>query len=418
MELNTLINKILTAKQNPLANIQDIITALNISPNYPIILVGGTNGKGSVCAYLTTILTIAGFRVGTYTSPHVFAYNERICINNQPVDDLVLADALSKVMNKIESIGLFKTFTLAAHLIFIQQKIDIAIIEVGIGGRHDITNLFEPTISAITNVNLDHCEILGNTLDEIGYEKAGIYRQARPGFYGSQNPPPRLIEYAKQIGCKLQIFGTDFGVNRHELSFDVRCNNKTYYSLPYPALRGDNQPDNVALCLAILNQIHNDFPVSLGMIKTGLLQTKLIGRFQVLPGTPQIILDVAHNPHSVTNMLSNMLKLPFAPQNIAVFGIAQDKDVVQVIRQCKGNFDKWFIAKTNNIRGMDSNCIAKILTDNGVNKQNIIQCTTISEAYQNASLLSDARIICFGSFLVVEEAYNTIMSNRSDSKQG
>ncbi len=232
MELNNLISKLL---QNPVNNNIDItklIKILNIKPTYPIILVGGTNGKGSVCAYLTTILTIAGFNVGTFTSPHVFNYNERICINNKPIDNETLENTLSEIISHTDGIGLFKTFTLVAHKIFIKHKIDIAIIEVGIGGLNDITNLFEPTISAVTNVDFDHMDILGDTIDAIGYQKSGIYRQNKLAFFGGDNPPLSLINNAKAIGANLQIFGTDFGVNRHELSFDVWCKDKTFYSLP------------------------------------------------------------------------------------------------------------------------------------------------------------------------------------------
>ena len=412
MELGSIIARLLSKTNFGTTNLHPIIEELNLKPAYPIILVGGTNGKGSVCAYLTTILTLAGFKVGTYTSPHVFRYNERICINNLPIDDETLTNALIQVMNKNSQAGLFKTFTLAAHLIFIQKQVDIAIIEVGIGGMKDVTNLFEPTISAVTNVNLDHTQLLGNTLEEIGMEKSGIYRTDKWAFYGGLNPPQSLVDYANSIGSKLQLFSKDFGVNRQEFSFDVWCQDKKYFSLPYPALRGDTQPNNVALSLAILNKLHHQFPLSTGMIKTGLLQTVLIGRFQVLPGTPQIILDVAHNSHSVTNMLTNMLKLPFAPQSVAVFGIAEDKDAEQIIQLCKGSFDKWFIAKINSERSMDTQGIAHILLKNNVAQQNIIECENISMAYQKAALCTTARITCFGSFLVVEEAYNTITNQR------
>lgn len=411
MELSCLIDKLLETNN---FDHQDLNPLINkIKPNYPIILVGGTNGKGSVCAYLTTILTISGYKVGTYTSPHVFRYNERISINNTPVDDQILSEALENIMHQTSSpIGLFKTFTLAAHNIFINNNIDIAIVEVGIGGKHDITNAFTPEISVVTNVNFDHCELLGNTLEEIGKEKSGVYRSNKCGFYGSDTPVKSLINYANDIGCKLQIFGKDFGIKKQEFSFDVWCGNKNFYSLPYPQLRGETQPNNVALALAVLEKLREKFPVSTGMIKTGLLQTSLVGRFQVLPGSPQIILDVAHNSHSVTNMLSNMLKLPFAPQSVAVFGIAKEKDANQIIQLCKNSFDKWFIAKTSHQRGLDSEIISQILLNNGIEMQNIIKCESISMAYKQASLCTNARITCFGSFLVVEEAYNTILSTR------
>ena len=417
MELTTLVDYLASCNNSlPDHNsIQSCIKKLNIIPKYPIILVGGTNGKGSVCAYLSTLLSMAGYRVGSFTSPHVFKYNERICINNQSVDDFALVSALHEVINASQmhttslNLGLFRSFTLAAHLLFMQRNVDIAIFEVGIGGLNDITNLFSPTISAITNVALDHCEILGNTIDEIALQKAGIYRSGQYAFYGSINPPPNLVGYAKQIGAKFQQFEIDFGVVQNELSFDVWCQNKNYYTLPYPSLRGEAQANNVALALAVLNKLHQQFPISNGVIKTGLLKTTLVGRFQVIPGSPQVILDVAHNVHSVTNMLHNMLKLPFASRTVAVFGIAKDKNTSEIINLCRDAFDCWFIAKINNERGLKAGEIRHILKNNCVSEQNIIECETIELAYLKACEAKFDRIICFGSFLVVEEVYNTIL---------
>lgn len=420
MELSANIDYLLKVKAAPLAVTQKCINQLNLNPTYPIILVGGTNGKGSVCAYLTTILSLAGFKVGTFTSPHVLSYNERICLNNKAVDDETLNSALETVINvakqqnEIDNLGLFQTFTLAAQLIFMQQNVDIAIIEVGIGGKNDVTNLFEPTISAITTVAYDHCDILGNSLEEIGLEKSGVFRTHKWGFYGSNKPPHSLIEYAQQIDTKFQQFSVNFGLVKQELSFDVWCEDKKYFTLPYPGLRGDTQPNNVALALAILSKLQDKFPLSSGAIKTGILQTKLIGRFQLLPGLPQIILDVAHNTQAVTVMLQNMLKLPFAKRNLAVFGIANDKDVAQIIRLCKDSFDQWYIAKINKPNGLSTPHLAEILLQNGVLKQNIIECENISMAYQKASkcLNNEDRLICFGSFLVVEDTHKTIQSTR------
>ncbi|MBP9741828.1 MAG: hypothetical protein KBD37_00550 [Burkholderiales bacterium] len=439
MELNQVIEYLSsTTDCDPnLIKSRACITALNLKPTYPIILIGGTNGKGSVCAYLSTILTQGGYLVGSFTSPHVFKYNERICINTQPIDDEILTNVLEQIINnwnqhQLPNLGIFKAFMLAAHLIFIQKKVDIAVIEVGIGGRHDITNLFEPLISAITNVELDHCELLGNTLEAIGREKSGIFRPGKYSFFGDDTPPISLIEYAQEIGTKFERFGINFGITRHNIilndikdnvntssgisghnsCFDVWCGNKKYYSLPYPSLRGDNQPKNVALSLAILNKLQHQFPLSISTIKSALLNTNLIGRFQVMPGLPQIILDVAHNPHAITNMLQNMLKLPFNRQTIAVFGIAKDKDAEQVIQLCSGYFEKWFIAKTKHDRGLTTQYIAAMLKNNLVLEQNIIQCVSIAEACIKAYQYSCARIICFGSFLVVEEAYTTISNMR------
>lgn len=386
---------------------RDIInkTSLNLIPKYPIVLIGGTNGKGSTCAYLTTILTLAGYKVGTFTSPHIFDYNERISINNKPVDDETLVTALKNIMNtSANSLGLFKTFTLAAHWIFHEQQIDIAIIEVGLGGNIDVTNLFEPTISAITNVDFDHCEILGNTLEKIGLEKAGIFRKNKWCFFGNQNIPTSIINYANKIKANLQIFGKDFMANKHDLSFDFLIPENNLYSLPYPALRGLEQVNNACLALAIINKLP-DFPVSINVIKNALLQTKLIGRFQLLPGTPQIVLDVAHNPHAVSIMLKNMVKLPMAKNNYAVFGIAQEKDIDAIIAICKDRFTKWFIAKINSPRGVANAKLKAILRQYNIAANDIVECENIKEAFNQAKEICnhDDRMICFGSFLVVEE---------------
>ncbi|MCC2645311.1 MAG: hypothetical protein K0R94_1089 [Burkholderiales bacterium] len=410
MDLNQQISYLLQADEfsDNLAPIKQMISALNLFPTYPIILIGGTNGKGSTCAYLTTILSIAGYRVGTFTSPHVFHYNERICINNKPIDNDNLHLALKQILMKCQkNPGLFKAFTLAAHLYFIKQKIDVAIIEVGVGGLNDITNLFEPTLSAITTIDYDHCKILGNTLEQIGLQKAGIFRPNKPAFIAIKNPPQSVREYATKINAYLQILGADFTYTRHELSFDVFCKNKKYFSLPYPALRGMEQLANASLAITILDELKINFPLSIAAIKTGLLQTQLIGRLTILPGQPQIILDVAHNLQAISSMLKNMLKLPFVKHTYAVFGIANDKDISAIVALAKAYFSQWFIAPINSKRSIDNDNLIQIMYENKIDKNQITAYETISIALAKAKSIStiDDRIVCFGSFLVVEEAY-------------
>jgi len=391
-----------------LADVQQVIDLLHIRPTYPIILVGGTNGKGSTCAYLSNILRLAGFKVASFTSPHVFTYNERICMNNIPISDDDLAMYLQQVINASHvPLGLFKTFALASHLYFTAQQSDIAIIEVGVGGKRDVTNLFEPTISAITVVDLDHCYLLGETIEEIGLEKAHIYRPQKWAFYGSNNLPHTVVDHAHAIGAQFATLNKDFGVVLHEHSFDVWCDDSKYYTLPYPAMRGSEQVYNVALSLAILHKMQQQFPTPLQCIKEALLTTKLVGRFDIMPGQPQIVFDVAHNPQAIKNMLQNMVKLPFAKHNIAVFGIAQDKDYAQVIQMCSKVFDKWYIAKIDSPRGLDSVEIAQLLAKNDIAPSQIVICDNITLAMTNAlkSANKDDRIICFGSFLVVDSAY-------------
>ncbi len=407
--LENIINKLLQEHDfsNNLELTKQTIGKFHINPNYPIILIGGTNGKGSTCAYLTKILELSGYKVGTYTSPHVFNYNERISINNTPIDNIKLTELLTPLIEYSNySLGLFKTFTLAAHQYFIQQNIDVAVIEVGIGGTNDVTNLFEPTISAITSIDYDHCHILGNTLEEIGLQKAGIFRENKWAIFGGLNIPQSVVSYAHKINAKLEYLNNDFSVVKNDTSFNVLSKDNNFYTLPYPALRGKEQVYNVATALTILTKLRQKFPVTIGTIKTALLQTTLVGRFQVIPGVPQIIFDVAHNPQAVQHMLENMVKLPFAKNNIAVFGIASDKDVNKVIDLCKKSFNVWHIAKLNSSRGLDSHKIKDVLVAHGVDLQHINEHTSINDAMTSAveSVTDADRIICFGSFLAVEDA--------------
>ncbi len=391
------------------------INHLNIAPTYPIVLVGGTNGKGSTCAYLTTILASAGYKVGTFTSPHVFDYNERIKLNNQLITDQELAKYLKIVIDDSqENLGIFKTFTLAAHLYFIDKKIDIAIIEVGIGGLKDTTNLFEPTISAITTVDLDHCDVLGDTIDAIGLEKAGIYRSNKPAFFGSKNIPTSVIDYAKQINADLTCYNKEYSVNMKEHSWDFISDELNLYSMPFPSLRGSEQIYNAALSIAILNKLKTITPVSSSQIKAGLLQTTLIGRFQVMAGIPQVILDTAHNPQAIELMCNNMLKLGFVRRNIAVFAIAKDKDYAKVIEIASKYFDTWYIAPLNTMRQTDSDELINRLLANKINPKNIFICDDIPQAFTNAyhQVKDEERIVAFGSFITVEQSYLTYIKIR------
>ncbi|RTK94342.1 MAG: bifunctional folylpolyglutamate synthase/dihydrofolate synthase [Neisseriaceae bacterium] len=409
---NQLIDKLL--KSNNFSNNNEIIIKLieklKIQPTYPIILIGGTNGKGSTCAYLTTMLTNAGYKVGTYTSPHVFEYNERIKLNNKPIDDESLSYHLQSVITaSSENLGIFKTFTLATHLYFIEQKIDIAIVEVGLGGAKDTTNLFEPTISAITTVALDHCDALGDNVEQIGLEKAGIYRTNKPAFFGSRTIPNSVQEYANKITGELIQLGNGYDFKLHDHGWDFISPEISLYSMPFPSMRGSEQIYNAALAIAILGKLRNKFPLSSNQIKNGLLQTSLIGRFQVMAGTPQVIFDTAHNPQAIELMCKNMLKLGFAKTNIAVFAIAQDKDYKKILEIATQHFDKWYIAPLSTSRTSDVAELAEIIVTHGIKKNNIVISQTINEAFSNGyhGLQNNERLVSFGSFITVEQSYLT-----------
>lgn len=417
IDTNILIKKLLTA-DNFIDNndsVKHVIKALSIDPKYPIILVGGTNGKGSTCAYLTTILTNSGYKVGTFTSPHIFEYNERIKINNIPIDDVSLGTALADIIKSSDiNLGIFKAFTLASHIIFEKNNIDIAIVEVGLGGKKDPTNLFEPLVSAITGIDYDHCDILGDTLEKIGLEKAGIYRNYKPAIYGSKNPPLSVTEYINSINSIPYLFGKNFSYKEHEFCWDFLSPLINLYSLPFPSMRGKEQISNASLAIIIITLIRDKFPVNIAQIKNGLLQTSLIGRFQVMPGTPQVVFDTAHNPQAVDVMYHNMLKLHFARRNFAVFSIAQDKNWKYIIKQHSKNFELWFLSPIKSKRSVNPEDIQKFLIELNVNQNNIFISTCVADSFKKAyqQLKSDDRLVCFGSFLTVEEAYQSFQGIR------
>ena len=419
MEFNKqqLINHLLSSDNFTQNNdkVIDLIEKLKIAPSYPIILVGGTNGKGSTCAFLSTILTNAGYKVGTFTSPHIFEYNERIKINNHAITDNELVKYLNHIIaNGDSNLGIFKTFTLAAHLCFMEQKIDIAVIEVGIGGAKDTTNLFEPTISAITGVALDHCDTLGDTIEKIGLEKSGIYRTNKLAFFGSKQIPASIINYAKSIKADLIRLNHEYTIKLHDNGWDFLSQGLNIYSIPFPNLRGSEQVYNAALAIAILSKLTSLTPVNSSQIKAGLLQTSLIGRFQVMAGTPQVVMDTAHNPQAIEIMCENMLKLGFAKSNAAVFAIAKDKDYKKIIAIASKYFTKWYIAPLNSHRDLDLQEVANTLIEHKIKTENILINTTIAEAFSKAylQLNNDDRLVVFGSFITIEQSYLTFSQLR------
>jgi dihydrofolate synthase/folylpolyglutamate synthase len=392
-----------------LLDVKDTIKALSLIPSYPIILIAGTNGKGSTCAYLSTILIQGGYKVGTFTSPHVFDYNERITINNQTLSDEELNYYLKQVIHHSQvNLGIFKTFTVAAHLAFNAAKVDIAICECGIGGSNDCTNLFEPSVAAITTVALDHCHILGDTIEQIALEKAGIYRRGKPALFGSLEVPQSLRNYATKIKAYFSSYGNEFKVKRNHLSWDYYSQDNNYYTLPYPNLRGAEQIDNAALALACLGKLQAQFPLSLNQIKEGLLHTSLIGRFQVLPGQPHIIMDTAHNPQAVEALVQNMLKLPFAPNSYALFASAQDKDWQTIVKIAAKHFAGWYIAPLGSERSLDVKQLSAHLSFCGISQITIGNSLEHSFNTAIAKLNDQDRLVCFGSFLVVEAALKAL----------
>ncbi|MBN3860133.1 bifunctional tetrahydrofolate synthase/dihydrofolate synthase [Neisseriaceae bacterium PsAf] len=389
----------------------------------PIITVGGTNGKGSVCAFLTAIYTQAGYRVGTLTSPHLLRYNERIAINGEPVTDEKIIRAFERIENKRATISLtyFEVNVLAAVDVFLQEKVDIIILEVGLGGRLDAVNIFDADVAVLTNVDLDHQEYLGDTREKIAYEKAGIYRPEKPAIVGEIDPANALLEYITEINAIGLRLGVDYSYERlgHQWNFHFKPSHQQHakehrrFALPIPALRGSYQLDNASSALCAIECLHSKMPVDTGSIKKGLLLVSHPARFQILPGRPIVVLDVGHNPHAARELKNNFLHLPFAKKKIAIFSMLADKDIDTVLDILKDEFDAWYIATLNTNRALSCAKIEEKLLQHGVQK--IKTFNSIAKAYHSAlkEISEDDRIVVFGSFFTVAEVMASFNTQRN-----
>ena len=388
-----------------LERVARVRSAMGLDPACPVITVGGTNGKGSVSAMLSTMLLRAGFRVGTYTSPHILRYNERVAIDMQAVDDSRLIESFAAVEagRGDEPLTYFEFGTLAAMHRFIAEGVDAIVLEVGLGGRLDAVNAFDPDVSVVVSIDLDHQSYLGNDRESIGFEKAGIFRAGKPAVCADPNPPQRLIEHARSIGAELYCIGKDFGYTRLEQQWSFRLGERNWHALPLPALRGQYQLGNASAALAVLALLHERMPVGLGAIKRGLLEVDWPGRFQVLPGRPQVLLDVGHNPHAVRALVANLKQLPFAEKQYAVFSMLADKDLDAVAELVRDAFDGWFVAGLDMPRGRTGAEIASRLAQHGVS--GVETCDKVADAWKAALCRAgeNDRIVVFGSFHTVAE---------------
>lgn len=388
---------------------------MNLQPHCPVIVVGGTNGKGSVCAYLSQIYTQAGYKVGTLTSPHLLRFNERITINAQEVDDAQIVQAFENIEQARGDISLtyFEFNTLAAVEIFMREKVDVMILEVGLGGRLDAVNIFDADCAIVTSVDLDHQAFLGDTIEQVGFEKAGIFRANRAAVCGQNPPPHSLREHAEKIGAELLLIKQDFAFSQFEqqwsfqftpVSGSLKDNPRNRNALPLPALRGSYQINNAACALAAIECLNAALPVDLGAIKRGLLLVENKGRFQVLAGRPITVLDVGHNPHAARALRQSLIQLPFAQKRIAVFSILSDKDVDGVLSCLKDQFDEWYIAPLHLPRGMTLAQLHDKLAQHQIVQ--IKNFENVGAAYQAAlsAATENDRIVVFGSFHTVAEA--------------
>jgi dihydrofolate synthase/folylpolyglutamate synthase len=401
-----------TAIDMGLERVKQVKDRLNIHFECPVIIVGGTNGKGSTCAMLESILMQAGYRVGLYTSPHLIDFNERARINGEAVSDHALIENFEAVEAHREQVSLtyFEFTTLAIMQLFSDSKLDAVILEVGLGGRLDAVNVIDADVAIVTSVDIDHQDYLGDTREKIGFEKAGIFRHGQAAICGDPVPPKSLIEHAESIGADLWLLGRDFNYAGDKQQWNYGGRSQRRNSLGYPSLRGANQLLNASAALAALEVLRQRLPVGAQEVRNGLVMVDLPGRFQVLPGRPTVVLDVAHNPHAAATLAQNLDNMSFHPYTYAVFGAMHDKDIDGVIARMKDRVDHWCVTDLPSTRAATADQIRQRLIAAGVpdgeekNPETSIK-TFASPADAFANALKRAgendRIAVFGSFLTV-----------------
>lgn len=393
-----------------LERVAKVRDAMRLQPSFPVILVGGTNGKGSTCAYLESIFREQGYKTGLYSSPHLLRYNERVRIDGLETSDANIVSGLEAVENSRGEVTLtyFEHGTLGAMWQFIQAGVEVVVLEVGLGGRLDATNIFEPAVSVVTSIDLDHQAWLGDTREAIGFEKAGIYRAGRPAICGLSSPPQSLIRQARDVGAALLQSGREFLFRRHESSWEFEMGETFLKDLPIPALPGAHQLQNAASALAALAVLTNQLPVTLASIHQGLANVRLPGRFQKIPGPVEVVLDVAHNPESARALAENLRASPAAGKTHAVFALLADKDAVGVIAPLKDCFDTWFVAGLAGERGQPAETLAARLKP--YVHTDVTTCENPLAAFHAAKrhAVEGDRIAVFGSFHTVAEILQTL----------
>jgi len=391
-----------------LERVRAVYDRLSCAPACPVITVAGTNGKGSTSAFLERMLAATGYRVGLYTSPHLLHYNERVRVADRDANDAELCEAFAAIEAVRGDVALtyFEFGTLAALWLFARAKLDAWVLEVGLGGRLDAVNIVDADVAVVTTIAIDHVDYLGATREDIGREKAGIFRANRPAICEDLDPPASLVEHARSVGAQLLRRGVDFGCRAENTQWRYTNPADVTYALPHPALRGRHQLANAAAALTALHTLRERLPVGMGAVRDALVSIELPGRLQVLPGRPAIVLDVAHNPEAVQTLSENLGAMGFHPTTSAVFGMMADKDIDGVIASIKARVERWYVATLPPPRGATAAFLRERLEAVGVPSGAVETFDGPDVAYRAAreSVTEADRIIVFGSFLTVAAA--------------
>ena len=392
-----------------LERVREVLGRMKLELDCLVITVGGTNGKGSTCAMLESILRAGGSRTGLYTSPHLVRYNERVRIEGVELEDLALCEAFEAVERARGGVPLtyFEYGTLAAFWIFAKQRIEAAILEVGLGGRLDAVNVLDADCAVLTSVDIDHIDYLGPDRESIGREKAGIFRRNRPAVVAEPNPPLSVLGAP---GKKL-LFSKDFGFTLEKAQWTYWGPRGRRAGLAYPALRGNVQVRNAAAALCALDALQ--LPLAMQDVRRGLAEVTLPARFQVLPGRPQVILDVAHNVEAARILADNLLDSGYASETIAVCGMLRDKDIAGVLRRLAPRITRWHLASVSGPRGASAEDLRRNLPS-GVSENFDSPQIAFEAALKRAG--EGDKIVVFGSFITVGDVLAWLKNNKTSKR--
>lgn len=377
---------------------------------FTVITVAGTNGKGSTVAMLAAIYHAAGYRVAAYTSPHLLRYNERVVIAGQAVSDEALCAAFAAVDAARGDISLtyFEFGTLAALYLFIQQPLDMVVLEVGMGGRLDAVNIIDADVAIVTAIDLDHQEWLGGDRETIGCEKAGIFRRDKFAIVSDPVMPDSVRYIAQQIGARLFCLTQEFDFCVDGGQWRWWSTQQQSVGLPRPALSGAHQFQNAAGVLMAIALLQPTHPVSQAQLREGLLTARVSGRFELIPGDITTVLDVAHNPAGARVLAAALCAMPkHTGKTLAVFTALADKDVAGLISPLLPMIDGWYVAPARSPRAVAAELLRTTLADGGCTAP-IFTLAGLPQAYQQARATAQTGdwIVVYGSFYAVAEVWH------------
>ena len=391
-----------------LARVREVKDRLALKFNMPLIVVAGTNGKGSTCAMLESVALQAGYKVGLYSKPHLVHFEERCRVNGAMVAgaDLLPHFAAVEAARGEVSLTYFEFTLLAIARLLSLADLDVVILEVGLGGRLDAVNIFDGDCAVITSIDIDHVEYLGGTRELIGFEKAGIMRSGKPVVISDPLPPLSMLNHAEAVGAQAWCFGRDFNYTGDKQQWSWAGRTKRYNGMAYPALRGANQLLNASGVLAAFEALRELLPITAQAVRSGLGMVELPGRFQIVPGQPTLVLDVAHNPHAVAALAQNLDNMGFHPRTHVVFGAMRDKAIAEIFQRMAPLVDTWHFTDLPTPRAASAAELRDLhasLALKGPGPVTVVCHSDPAQALSAAVAAADPtdRLVVFGSFYAV-----------------